>query len=38
MSKNANDEQKIFSLNRLKFNELYDDAVKYLKETYNAVS
>ncbi len=31
------DKIKIFSLNRLKFNELYEDALKYIKATYKAV-
>jgi hypothetical protein len=32
-----NDKKKIFSLNRLKFSELYEDALKYVKATYKAV-
>lgn len=29
---------KIFSLNRIKFNELWADALKYIKRTYQATS
>lgn len=31
------DEIKIFKLNRIKFNELYEDALAYIKATYQAV-
>ena len=31
-----NNEQKIFKLNRLKFKELYQDALDYIKASYKA--
>lgn len=37
MATTNKDKIKIFSLNRLKFSELYEDALKYIKATYKAV-
>ena len=36
MSKD-NNELKIFKLNRIKFNELYEDALTYIKASYKSV-
>lgn len=37
MAKKDDNEIKIFKLNRIKFNELYQDAIKYIRATYQAV-
>ena len=37
MANKDNSELKIFKLNRIKFNELYADALAYIKATYKAV-
>jgi len=34
---NNDSEIKIFKLNRIKFSELYNDALTYIKATYKAV-
>ena len=36
MDKKDDNEIKIFKLNRIKFNELYQDAIKYIRATYQA--
>ena len=37
MAKKDDNEIKIFKLNRIKFNELYQDAINYIRATYQAV-
>jgi len=37
MAKTDDKEIKIFSLNRIKYTELYQDALKYIKASYKAV-
>lgn len=37
MASKDKQEPKIFSLHRLKFNELYEDALSYIKNTYRTI-